>query len=120
MAQDQVQLLWTWILPRAEEGLQRAGDEGPIPNRILDAEGRCLSLEFPPAHEGARPLAIVNVYLPRGYPGSRDRREQERFDFKMAYSRAVGLRCASLQARGARVLLVGDMNVARDCGLVVL
>ncbi|KAK6429252.1 Class II abasic (AP) endonuclease [Oleoguttula sp. CCFEE 5521] len=66
----------------------------------LDAEGRCLILEFPA-------FVLLGVYCPANSNGQRD-------DFRHGFIRALDCRVRNLTKLGKRVVLVGDLNVNRD------
>jgi AP endonuclease-2 len=66
----------------------------------LDAEGRCVVLEFPA-------FVIFGVYSPANSNGMRD-------DFRFGFIKALDARIRNLHAEGKRVILTGDLNVSRD------
>lgn len=66
----------------------------------LDAEGRCLLLEFPA-------FVLLGVYSPANSNGLRD-------DFRYGFICALDCRIRNLVRLGKRVVLVGDLNVSRD------
>jgi len=66
----------------------------------LDAEGRCMILEFPA-------FVIFGVYSPANSNGMRD-------DFRFSFIKALDARIRNLDAMGKRVILTGDLNVSRD------
>ncbi|KAL1582514.1 hypothetical protein WHR41_08826 [Cladosporium halotolerans] len=66
---------------------------------LLDAEGRCLILEFPA-------FVLLGVYSPANSNGLRD-------DFRYGFVCALDCRIRNLARRGKRVVLVGDLNVSR-------
>ncbi|KAK5136178.1 hypothetical protein LTR08_004015 [Meristemomyces frigidus] len=66
----------------------------------LDAEGRCLLLEFPA-------FVLLGVYSPANSNGTRD-------DFRYGFICALDCRIRNLIRMGKRVVLVGDLNVSRD------
>ena len=66
----------------------------------LDAEGRCLILEFPA-------FVLFGVYSPANSNGMRD-------DFRYGFICALDCRIRNLVKSGKRVVLVGDLNVSRD------
>jgi AP endonuclease-2 len=66
----------------------------------LDAEGRCLVLEFPA-------FVLFGVYSPANSNGMRD-------DFRYGFISALDCRIRNLIRMGKRVVLVGDLNVSRD------
>lgn len=66
----------------------------------LDAEGRCLALEFPA-------FVLLGVYSPANSNGMRD-------DFRYGFICALDCRIRNLIRDGKRVVLVGDLNVSRD------
>jgi len=67
---------------------------------LLDAEGRCLILEFPA-------FVLLGVYSPANSNGLRD-------DFRYGFVCALDCRIRNLIRCGKRVVLVGDLNVSRD------
>ncbi|KAK4540631.1 hypothetical protein LTR36_009062 [Oleoguttula mirabilis] len=67
---------------------------------VLDAEGRCLVLEFPA-------FVLFGVYSPANSNGMRD-------DFRYGFICALDCRIRNLIRDGKRVVLVGDLNVSRD------
>ncbi|KAF2674963.1 DNA lyase-like protein [Microthyrium microscopicum] len=66
----------------------------------LDAEGRCVVLEFPA-------FVLFGVYSPANSNGMRD-------DFRFGFVKALDARIRNLQASGKRVVLTGDLNISRD------
>ncbi|KAF1947293.1 DNase I-like protein [Clathrospora elynae] len=66
----------------------------------LDAEGRCLVLEFPA-------FVLFGVYSPANSNGLRD-------DFRIAFLTALETRIRNLTKMGKNVILTGDLNVSRD------
>ncbi|KAL5418554.1 hypothetical protein PMIN03_001032 [Paraphaeosphaeria minitans] len=66
----------------------------------LDAEGRCLVLEFPA-------FVIFGVYSPANSNGLRD-------DFRYGFLTALDTRIRNLKKMGKRVILTGDLNVSRE------
>ncbi|KAK0335447.1 Class II abasic (AP) endonuclease [Friedmanniomyces endolithicus] len=66
----------------------------------LDAEGRCLVLEFPA-------FVLLGVYSPANSNGMRD-------DFRYGFICSLDCRIRNLTRAGKRVVLVGDLNVSRD------
>jgi AP endonuclease 2 len=66
----------------------------------LDAEGRCVVLEFPA-------FVLFGVYSPANSNGLRH-------DFRYAFITALDTRIRNLQALGKRVILTGDLNVSRS------
>lgn len=66
---------------------------------MLDAEGRCLILEFPA-------FVLLGVYSPANSNGLRD-------DFRYGFICALDCRIRNLTRLGKRVVLVGDLNVSR-------
>ncbi|KAF2486047.1 DNA lyase-like protein [Neohortaea acidophila] len=67
---------------------------------MLDAEGRCVVLEFPA-------FVLLGVYSPANSNGLRD-------DFRYGFITALDCRIRNLIRNGKRVVLVGDLNVSRD------
>ncbi|KAK0253679.1 hypothetical protein B0A54_14285 [Friedmanniomyces endolithicus] len=67
---------------------------------VLDAEGRCLVLEFPA-------FVLLGVYSPANSNGMRD-------DFRYGFICSLDCRIRNLMRAGKRVVLVGDLNVSRD------
>ncbi|KAF2440563.1 DNase I-like protein [Karstenula rhodostoma CBS 690.94] len=66
----------------------------------LDAEGRCVVLEFPA-------FVIFGVYSPANSNGLRD-------DFRYGFLTALDTRIRNLKKMGKRVILTGDLNVSRE------
>jgi len=66
----------------------------------LDAEGRCVVVEFPA-------FVLFGVYSPANSNGTRD-------DFRHGFILALDCRIRNLLKAGKRVVLVGDLNVSRD------
>ena len=66
---------------------------------VLDAEGRCVILEFPA-------FVLIGVYAPANSNGLRD-------DFRHAFNVALDFRVRNLVALGKNVVLCGDLNVSR-------
>ncbi|KAJ4358530.1 Class II abasic (AP) endonuclease [Didymosphaeria variabile] len=67
---------------------------------MLDAEGRCVVLEFPA-------FVIFGVYSPANSNGLRD-------DFRYGFLTALDTRIRNLKKMGKRVILTGDLNVSRE------
>ncbi|WPH01757.1 putative DNA lyase [Acrodontium crateriforme] len=74
--------------------------EWGIDPAALDAEGRCLVLEFPA-------FVLFGVYSPANSNGLRD-------DFRYSFICALDCRIRNLIRNGKRVVLVGDLNVSRS------
>ncbi|KAF2477310.1 DNase I-like protein [Lindgomyces ingoldianus] len=66
----------------------------------LDAEGRCLVLEFPA-------FVLFGVYSPANSNGLRD-------SFRYGFVCALDIRIRNLHKMGKRVILTGDLNVSRE------
>src|ERR1700743_1134518 len=66
----------------------------------IDAEGRCLVLEFPA-------FVLIGVSSPANSNGMRDA-------FRHGFIKALDARVRTLAAAGKRVVLTGDLNVSRD------
>lgn len=66
---------------------------------ILDAEGRCVILEFPA-------FVLFGIYSPANSNGLRD-------DFRYGFIQALDARIRNLDKMGKRVVLTGDLNVSR-------
>jgi AP endonuclease-2 len=66
----------------------------------LDAEGRCLVVEFPA-------FVLFGVYSPANSNGLRD-------DFRYGFLTALDTRIRNLTKMGKNVILTGDLNVSRD------
>ncbi|KAF3035475.1 Class II abasic (AP) endonuclease [Didymella heteroderae] len=66
----------------------------------LDAEGRCLVLEFPA-------FVLFGVYSPANSNGLRD-------DFRFGFLDMLDTRIRNLTKMGKNVVLTGDLNVSRD------
>nr|ATA58134.1 DNA lyase [Lasiodiplodia gonubiensis] len=79
-----------------EEQIDMAGGVDPA---VLDAEGRCVVLEFPA-------FVLMGVYSPANSNGLRD-------DFRYAFFSALDARIRNLTREGKRVVLCGDLNVSR-------
>ncbi|KAK0661484.1 DNA-(apurinic or apyrimidinic site) lyase 2 [Lasiodiplodia hormozganensis] len=79
-----------------EEQIDMAGGVDPA---ALDAEGRCVVLEFPA-------FVLLGVYSPANSNGLRD-------DFRYAFFSALDARIRNLTRQGKRVVLCGDLNVSR-------
>lgn len=67
---------------------------------VLDAEGRCLVVEFPA-------FVLFGVYSPANSNGLRD-------DFRYGFLTALDTRIRNLAKMGKNVILTGDLNVSRD------
>jgi AP endonuclease-2 len=67
---------------------------------VLDAEGRCLVVEFPA-------FVLFGVYSPANSNGLRD-------DFRYGFLTALDTRIRNLTKMGKNVVLTGDLNVSRD------
>lgn len=67
---------------------------------VLDAEGRCLVIEFPA-------FVLFGVYSPANSNGLRD-------DFRYGFLTALDTRIRNLTKMGKNVILTGDLNVSRD------
>lgn len=65
----------------------------------LDAEGRCVVLEFPA-------FVIFGIYSPANSSGTRS-------DFRYGFLNAVDVRVRNLIKEGKRVIVTGDLNVSR-------
>ena len=68
--------------------------------RALDAEGRCIIMDF-------KAFVLFNIYFPN--EGSEARR-----DFKMDYHRCVRRRIDDYLKQGRQVVLVGDINAVHE------
>ncbi|KAF1982885.1 apyrimidinic endonuclease [Aulographum hederae CBS 113979] len=66
----------------------------------LDAEGRCVVVEFPA-------FVIFGVYSPANSNGLRDH-------FRYGFLAALDARIRNLDAMGKHVILTGDLNVSRE------
>jgi AP endonuclease-2 len=66
----------------------------------LDAEGRCLVIEFPA-------FVLFGVYSPANSNGLRD-------NFRLGFLAALDTRIRNLTKNGKNVILTGDLNVSRD------
>jgi AP endonuclease 2 len=71
-----------------------------VDSATIDAEGRCLVLEFPA-------FVLIGVYSPANSNGMRD-------DFRHGFIKALDARVRNLTAAGKRIVLTGDLNVSRD------
>jgi len=67
---------------------------------FLDAEGRCVVLEFPA-------FVLFGFYSPANSNGLRD-------DFRIGFLKAMDMRIRNLVAAGKRVIVTGDLNVSRQ------
>ncbi|KAJ4373877.1 Class II abasic (AP) endonuclease [Neocucurbitaria cava] len=67
---------------------------------VLDAEGRCLVLEFPA-------FVLFGVYSPANSNGLRD-------DFRLGFLTSLDTRIRNLSKMGKKIILTGDLNVSRD------
>lgn len=67
---------------------------------VLDAEGRCVCIEFPA-------FVLFGVYSPANSNGLRD-------DFRFGFLTALDTRIRNLARMGKNVILSGDLNVSRD------
>ncbi|KAF8416273.1 DNA lyase Apn2, partial [Tirmania nivea] len=67
---------------------------------LLDSEGRSIILDL-----GA--FILIGTYCPANRDSSRD-------EFRTAFVKALFERCRNLITMGRRVVLVGDLNIARD------
>ncbi|KAJ6009700.1 hypothetical protein N7522_004716 [Penicillium canescens] len=65
----------------------------------LDSEGRCVILEFPA-------FVLIGVYCPANRDESRD-------TFRMDFLNALDSRVRNLTAMGKRVIVAGDINIAK-------
>lgn len=70
------------------------------PAHILDAEGRCLVLEF-------EFFVLFNIYFP-------NESNETRTEFKMDYHYCVQKRIDHYLKRGKQVMLVGDLNALHE------
>jgi AP endonuclease-2 len=66
----------------------------------LDAEGRCVVLEFPA-------FVLFGIYSPANSNGERD-------DYRHAFVQAMDTRVRNLEKMGKRVILTGDLNISRE------
>jgi AP endonuclease-2 len=66
----------------------------------LDAEGRCVVVEFPA-------FVLFGVYSPANSSGNRD-------DFSIGFRCALDTRIRNLAKMGKNVILTGDLNVSRE------
>ena len=73
---------------------------GDVDPAALDAEGRCLVLEFPA-------FLLFGVYCPANSNGLRD-------DFRLGFLKMLDARIRNLTAMGKHIILAGDLNVSRD------
>lgn len=71
-----------------------------IDGSTLDSEGRCIILEFPA-------FVLLGVYCPAN-------RDETRDDFRHGFLDVLDNRVRNLVAMGKRVVLAGDINVARN------
>ena len=75
-------------------------DEVGVDATTLDAEGRCVILEFPA-------FVIFGLYSPANSSGLRD-------DFRHGFLVALDARVRNLVAEGKSVIVCGDLNVSRE------
>lgn len=68
--------------------------------QMLDAEGRCVIVEFPA-------FVLFGIYSPANSSGLRD-------DFRFGFLNALDKRIRNLVAMGKRVVVTGDLNVSRE------
>ncbi|KAL9623120.1 MAG: hypothetical protein Q9160_002634 [Pyrenula sp. 1 TL-2023] len=66
----------------------------------IDSEGRCVILEFPA-------FVLLGVYAPANRDESRD-------GFRLSFLNLLDARVRNLVSMGKRVILTGDLNIARD------
>ncbi|EFX04950.1 DNA lyase [Grosmannia clavigera kw1407] len=78
---------------------ERQLQSAAVARDLIDAEGRCLVLDFPL-------FVLINVYCPA-------RRNDDRTDFRDAFLLALDARVRNLVAAGRHVVLCGDMNTMR-------
>ncbi|KAE8148544.1 DNA lyase Apn2 [Aspergillus avenaceus] len=67
---------------------------------VLDSEGRCVVLEFPA-------FVLLGLYCPANRDESRD-------DFRHSFLDVMDARIRNLVAMGKRVVVTGDLNIARE------
>ena len=94
--------------------MERDCEDGPVQELDWDLEGRVLKLEL-----RKRKLVVFNVYAVNGTENVwRDSKTGEvlgtRFDRKRAFHTTLASDCAGYEARGWKVVIAGDMNVARS------
>ena len=82
----------------ARKGLTRAADAAPLGDAALDAEGRCVMTE----HAN---FVVFNVYVHTGG-------DDEKVALKLRFLAALERRMAVERAKGKRVVLCGDLNIA--------
>ncbi|KAJ5594451.1 Endonuclease/exonuclease/phosphatase [Penicillium hispanicum] len=73
--------------------------DSKIDTATLDSEGRCVILEFPA-------FVLIGVYCPAYRNESRD-------NFRMVFLNALDARVRNLVSMGKRVLVTGDINIAK-------
>lgn len=78
----------------------QVADLGVADAAALDAEGRCVILEFPA-------FVLFGIYSPANSNGLRD-------DFRYGFLCALETRIRNLTKMGKRVVLTGDLNVSRE------
>nr|DAB41635.1 TPA_exp: AP endonuclease protein 2 [Thielaviopsis musarum] len=82
-------------------------DAVDVDEAALDAEGRCVVLEFPA-------FVLLGVYAPA-------QRDETRTAFRAAFFAVLDIRVRNLVALGKHVVVAGDLNVSRDlrdsCGM---
>ena len=93
--QDQIDEIIANRFPADEDQDQ----EKPVDPQALDAEGRCIVLEFPA-------FVLLGVYSPANSNGKRR-------NFRLSFLTALDIRIRNLHRDGKRVILTGDLNVSR-------
>jgi AP endonuclease-2 len=88
------------IDPEDEQDDSNTRPEGRIDASTLDSEGRCVILEFPA-------FVLIGVYCPAYRDESRD-------TFRMDFLNALDSRVRNLTAMGKRVIVTGDINIAKQ------
>eukprot|EP01062_Namystynia_karyoxenos_P013090 TRINITY_DN14714_c1_g1_i1.p2 TRINITY_DN14714_c1_g1~~TRINITY_DN14714_c1_g1_i1.p2 ORF type:complete len:559 (+),score=185.19 TRINITY_DN14714_c1_g1_i1:82-1677(+) len=83
----------------ARTGLTSSANAAPLGVEELDREGRCILTE----HGN---VSLFNVYVPNSGQGSK------RLPYKMRFLSALRKRMQERRAKGQRVVLVGDLNLA--------
>lgn len=72
----------------------------PFDAAAIDAEGRCVILEFPA-------FVLIGTYCPADSSGTKS-------DFRIGFLNLLDARIRNLTAMGKRVILAGDINIMRD------
>ena len=79
--------------------------DDPARAKALDDEGRAIWCDF-------GEFVLCSLYAPATYGDPAVEEVAERINFKADFLKALEARCKSLRARGRRVVLCGDWNIA--------